>query len=217
MVATDRDVLAVEPNVFRDIAWAGQRLVSGSGSTIGGVLTQTPGLYDVSFVDADVGTGHVVVHAGVALEVVARIGATSVTVSRIRASTSDPVIPVADTGASQTVVYTLAPQIRMVTDQVYRLLGVAATGSALGPNQLVPEHVYDIGDIRRAVVMGTLHMAYSASAALSSEGSPLHQRTELYRRMFALERERAVVRFDADGDGEPEFTRRMNIMRFERL
>ncbi|MCA9279847.1 MAG: hypothetical protein H6815_05305 [Phycisphaeraceae bacterium] len=217
MVATDRDLLAVEPNVFRDIAWVGQRLTNGTGSITSNVLTQLSSFYDVSFEDAGVGAGHVVLHGGIAYEVIDRTSSTSVSVSRLRASTDDAAIVVGDVSNALTTVYTFRPQIQLVTNQVYRLLGLVPAGLGLVGTEVTVDDLYDTDDLKQAVVMGTLHMAYSAASALSSEGSPLLQRAELYRRLFSLERERAVVRFDADGDGEPEFTRRMNMMRFERV
>ncbi len=39
MFALDRDLLALEPNLFRDAAWAGQRVVSGVGDVAGETLT----------------------------------------------------------------------------------------------------------------------------------------------------------------------------------
>ena len=41
MFAQDRDLLALDPNLFRDVAWSGQRLVSGVGNISGTTLTLT--------------------------------------------------------------------------------------------------------------------------------------------------------------------------------
>src|SRR3954470_14123560 len=70
MFASDRDLLAMEPNLFRDVGWVGQRLVSGTGGVAGTTLTLTA--QDVDFEDGGVGAGCVVLVDGAPYEVLAR-------------------------------------------------------------------------------------------------------------------------------------------------
>ena len=70
MFATDRDLLALEPNLFRDVGWVSQRLVVGTGSISGTTLTMSA--QDVAFDGAGVGAGSVVVVDSAAYEVRAR-------------------------------------------------------------------------------------------------------------------------------------------------
>jgi hypothetical protein len=60
--AVDRDLLVLEPGLFREVSWVGQRLVSGTGDASGTALTMTS--QDVLFDAASVGDGHVVLVGG---------------------------------------------------------------------------------------------------------------------------------------------------------
>src|SRR5689334_13428715 len=91
MFATDRDLLLIEPNLFRDAGIAGQRLLKGTCDISGTTLTLTA--QDVDLAAANIGPGHVALVDGTPYEVLTRLTSTTATVSRPRASTTDPAQP----------------------------------------------------------------------------------------------------------------------------
>lgn len=204
--ATDRDLLFIEPNLFRDVAWLGQRLLKGTGDVVGTTLTLVT--FDHDLVSAGVGEGSVVLIAGIAHEVLSVADATHAQVSKIRGRSDDPAIP-ADAGTGlEIVVSTLRPQIELVHREVLRLAGIdAASGSPTEADvtnglSLVPLETF-----------GALHLAYAAAGALSGVDSHLAARAAMYASLVGRERTRARVEIDLDADGLPDATRRLNVVR----
>lgn len=211
MFAHDRDLLAIEPNVFNEVSWIGQRLVKGAGDLGDGVLTLST--FDRDFVVAGVDAGHVVVVNNVACEVVERISATEVALSRVRASVDAAAVWPADVTGASVEVRTFGPQIGMTHDLVLRLLGFE---NAEVPGVLGEGAVVNGAALARVEALGALHLVYGAAGSLSGPGSALWERAEMYRRRFAAERQTAAARVDTDGDGVANATRRMNVVWFVR-
>lgn len=213
MFAKDRDLLVLEPSLVRDIGWVGQRLVQGTGTIAGTTLTMTS--QDVGFDDAGVGAGGVVVVGGVVYEIVAQLGASTLTISRMRGSEDDAVLmPSPVTGVSVEVP-TFGPQLAMVHGQVLRMLGID------------PDAVPDVGVVSESSIvnpgafvlmeaLGTLHLVFAAASALASEGSPAAFKAGMYRERFATERGRVSARVDTDGDGVADATRRPSVVQLVR-
>lgn len=202
--ATDRDLLAIEPNVFRDVAWLGQRLIKGTGDVAGTTITLTT--FDHDLISAGVAAGAVVLIAGVAHEVLSVTDAAHAEVSKARAGADDPAIP-ADAGTGlEIVVSTLRPQIEMVHREVLRLagidVGVPGEADVTNGDALILLEAY-----------GALHIAYAAAGALSGADSHLAARAAMYAALVGRERARARVEIDLDGDGLPDATRRLNVVR----
>lgn len=214
MFAVDRDLLMLEPTVFRDVAWTAQRVVNGTGSVAGTTLTLT--FQDVDLASAGVEGGHVALVDGVAYEVVERQSATTATISRVRALATDPVITPSPATAKPVSIVTFRPQLAIVHAQVLRMLGiepgVASAASVVGEGSITNPEA-----LRLAEALGALHLVYSAAAALSPVDSPAWARAELYRERFARERQRVVALIDVDGDGKPDARRRMNLFQLERV
>jgi len=210
MFARDRDLLALEPNLFETTAWVGQRLLEGTGDVSGTTLTLTsPG----SFESSGVGAGSVVVFNGVAHEVVERLGSSSVMVSRMRGSETDaPVAPPSAVDGSVQVP-SFGPQLGLVHAQVLRMLGIEPGDNEARPSEA---DVTNPEALRLVEALGALHLIYAAASALSPAGSGLSERASLYRELFAQERMRAAARVDLDGDGRADATRRLNVVQFIR-
>lgn len=208
MFATDRDLLALEPNVTRDAAWAGQRLVKGVGGIGGTTLTMTS--QDVGFDSAGVGAGAIVVVGGTGYEVLERTGATTLTVSRVRASGDDPAIMPSPVSGAGVEVVTYAPQRALVHAQILRTLGVEP-GAIAEPGEASEASILNPGALVMLEALGSLHLIFAAAGALAGEGSPVWQRAAMYRERFGAERSRVVVRFDLDGDGLADAARRPGI------
>ncbi len=218
MFASDRDLLLFEPDLFRDVAFIGQRLVSATGTIAGTTLTISA--YDVDLAAANIGTGHVVVVDGAPYEVIERLSATTATISRLRAAESDPVIPPTPVSTGKpTTIHTFTPQLLMVEHQVLRMLGIepSLTPAAIGnPNAVTAASIKNPEGLSRAVCFGALHLIFTAAAALSPPDSPNWTRADLYRNRFQRERHHAAALIDTDGDGIPDATRRLNVLQLTR-
>src|SRR5688572_22067617 len=118
--STDRSLLALEPNLFRDISWIGQQLLAATGSISGTTLTLASG----DAAAAGVTTGHVALVGQISLEITARLSATTLTVSRLRAALTDPVIPPPVLSNQPVVITTFAPQAAIIESTIVRLLGL---------------------------------------------------------------------------------------------
>jgi hypothetical protein len=204
VMARDRDVLVLEPNVFRDLAWAGQRLSRGSGSISGTTLTiASP---EVALDTADVAAGHVAVVGGTPYEVVARLSSTQLTISRLRERVTDAAIPPTGATNQETSITTFRPQIALVESQVLRMAGFEPDGSER-PGRLPSSAVRVDAELTRLVCLGALAVIWSAASGLLGERSAGWSRAEWYRRRFEEERTRVSVAVDAGGDGVIEARR----------
>lgn len=206
MPTLDRDLLLLEPSLFRDLGWVGQRLCRSSATIAGTTITLSSP--DVGLDAAGVTTGHVVSFEGVGYEVVARLSATTATISRARGEPDDPVIPPAPWAVASTAEFTtFGPQIAIVHGQLLRMLGIDPGDAGAPPESSITNP----RALTLAETLGALHLVYAAAAAPQRRDGPLHERAEMYRRRFAQERLRAVIRLDLDGDGVADATRRLSI------
>ena len=208
--ARDRDLLVLEPNLFRDIGWTGQRLVDVASATLTGKTLTLPG---VDLAALGVGEGNVAVVGGAALEVIARLSATTLQVSRLREDPGGaPIPPLAVSGVSAQV-WTFGPQIRSAHERVLRMVGIepdvggrAPTGGVLGESAVVNRRA-----VARAEALAALHVIFAAGAAAATEDSLLWRKAESYRERFAEERRRLEVAVDLDGDGLADAVRRPTV------
>lgn len=215
MFARDRDLLAYEPDLFRDVAWSGQRLVKALGSILSGTTTLMIGTQDVNFTEAGVEAGYVVVVGGTPYEVIERVGDLSVTVSRVRQDDDDPLITPSPASTATTTVVSYRPQLRMVHDQLLRTIGIEPEDPA-ELERVTEADITNPGALKAIEAMSTIHMVLSSAAALSGPDSTLWRRAQHYRDLVARERQRVGVRIDLDGDGVPDATRRLNVVQFMR-
>lgn len=212
-IATDRDLLILEPTLFREVLWIGQRLVSGTGSASGTALTMSA--QDVLFDAADVGAGNIALVGGTAYEVLDRVSGTVLTISRMRADAGDAAIAVGSASAVEVVVATFGPQIAMVHRQVLRMIGIEPDAQAV-EGGATEESIINRSEIARLEALGALHLIFSAASSALGPDAALARKAEFYRARFAAERERAAVLLDLDGDGQADATRRLNVVQFIR-
>ncbi len=212
MFASDRDLLLLEPNLFRDVGWVGQRLTRASSSSVSGT-TLTLTSPDVPLDAAGVEAGNVAIVNGVGYEVVARLSSTQLTISRPRARLDDPVQPPSPATGVEAFVHTFAPQLAIVHAQLLRMVGIEPDDPASEPG---PSRIVNPTALTRIEALGALFMVFAAASAAAGPESPAGKRAEFYRLRFAEERERAVVRLDLDGDGVADATRRFNVVQFVR-
>lgn len=200
--ASDRDLLVLEPRLFVDLLWVGQRLYEGEVSSSGTVLTAASGGLDA----AGVGAGHVVTVGGASYEVVERLSDAELSVSLLRATASAPLVaPGGASGVSGTGrVMTFSPQIELVHAQVLAMAGIEDAAVVTDPSRLV-----------LIEALGALHLIYASASAGSGRDS-MGDRASMYRGRFGAERARVRLMLDLDGDGEAETERRLNAGVFVR-
>jgi len=209
--ATDRDCVALEPGVLAEASWAGQRVLSGTGSVSGTTLTLEPG--GVTLAQAVIGAGHVAVVGGVTLEVVSVESDLEATVSVLRGDPGEPAVPPGDIGVSPVEVHSFGAVLETVHRQVLRMAGIDPDE----PGALLTESdVLNPGALRELEACGALHLIYAAVAAAGPIGGVMEKRANAWRDRFWGERARARVLVDLDGDGEADASRRLNAGRFVR-
>ncbi len=213
MFVSDRDLLVVEPNLFRDVVWVGQKLGESASATVAGTTLTMTGI-DVDLDQSGVGAGHVAVVDGVGYEVIARLGIDSATISRVRLTDQDAVIVPSPVAGVRAFVMTFGPMMAVVHRRILLMLGIDPDGAV--EDSLSESSIVNPKALRLVEVFGTLHMVYSAASVLGGPESSYGQRAEVYRRLFCQERGRVWVRMDIDGDGVADSTRRLNAAMLER-
>lgn len=206
MFASDRDLLVLEPGLFRDVLWLGQRLWSGTAGVSGTTLTAA----GVDFAALGVNAGHVVTVDGAGLEVVARTGATTLTVSRPRGDAGEAAVAPTAGSNLPAVISTFRPQLALAHRQLLRMLGLVEGGG--GENQLGETAVVNGAELAGLEAAAALHVIFAAAGGLAGEGSALAQRAEYYRSVFGRDRHHAAARLDTDGDGVADATRYFNVV-----
>jgi len=202
MFAKDRDLLVIEPGLYRDVVWNGQRLLSGTGDLSGTTLTLTSG----SFLDGEIGAGHVVLVDSVPMEVVSVQSDAVAMVSIMRGDSSSSVIPGKPATGAVVEVFTFAPQVEIVHRQVMSMVGIDVDDvDGLGDSA-----VTNPGALVVLEVLGALHLIYASAGAPGRGGEAFLDRAKLYQQRFSAERGSVVAFIDLDGDGIAETRRRPN-------
>ncbi|TVQ34449.1 MAG: hypothetical protein EA376_00130 [Phycisphaeraceae bacterium] len=201
--ARDRDLIVFEPTLFRDVAWAGQRLVVGDGVSISGTTLSAPG---DNFEAAGVEAGHVALVDELPLEVVDRLSATELMVSRLRDRLDAPPVAPGAMSDAKLVIASFRPQIESMHELLMRSAGLAPSDPM----------VVNERDVARVEALGALHTILSAAAPATQEGTPMWDKARLYADRFRAERGRLVIEIDLDDDGEADALRRIGAARFRR-
>jgi len=215
MTPLDRDLLILEPRLFNELAWLGQRLHRSASATMqgGGV-----GVTDASapFSGLGIAIGHVILLNDVPVEITAITSATQATISLIRASTSDTAIPARNlTGTVTIECFTFAPQIAAIHERIIRGLGLA-TGVTSASGPLAEDRITNPRDVAHTVVLGALHQIYSAAAPLIADATAVRAKADTYRERFALARRSLAAELDSDGDGIADAVRRISVINLVR-
>lgn len=214
MFASDRDLLVLEPYLFRDHAWVGQRLVRGAASLSGTTLDFST--VDIELDAAHVSAGCVVTVAGSSYEITGEIGTKTAAVSRLRASREAQSIGIGDTDFGDAWIVTFAPQIAMVHRQVLRMAGIEPDAPGPVDGRLGEEAITNGAALAALEALGTLHLIFAAASSVAGLTSPAAIRSQMYRDLFREEKRRVSVELDTNGDGLPDVSRRLNVSQFVR-
>ncbi|MGD9693147.1 MAG: hypothetical protein AB7G17_10190 [Phycisphaerales bacterium] len=210
--ATDRDLLVLEPGLFREVGWSAQRVVEASGVSVSGTTLTSAGS---DFVTAGVTAGHVALVNGAVMEVVARLSATQLTVSRVREEAGGVAIPPGTMSGATLVVMTFRAQLSVAHGQVLRMLGIEP-GSVGQLGEVGETSIVNPGSLARVEALGAMHAILSSASAMVGETSATWAKAEAYRERFREERQRVAALIDLNGDGVADATRRMSVTRLTR-
>ena len=184
--ARDRDLLVLEPNLLREVRWRGQVVVEASDASVVGTALVSA---SSDFEAAGVGAGSVGLVGEVAVEVVERVDANTLTVSRVRGNDGDaPAAPVVQGSDLALVVPTFSPQIGAAHAEMLERVGLEASA------------VVNADEFRRVEALGALRRVYEAAGS-ACEATVQGAKAALYARRFDAARLGLVARADLDGDG----------------
>ena len=212
---TDIDLLHWEPNIFRDAAFASQTLLTGSATLAGTTLTIAAGSLIASNVPAD----SVVVLAGTvagSFPIVSIDSATVCTISvlydQLFPESGDPEPAPVGTGSGLTfTIRTFWPQRRIVSELLSQAAGIAPTSDPFNAPQIVNPKA-----LRRAAVLGSFHMIYSALAAATGAPDEYAVRAELYQQLYRRALRSTNVEIDLNNDGVADERRQLNVLQLAR-
>jgi hypothetical protein len=220
MFATDRDLWILEPRLFDDIAFSAQTRLVNQPCTVSSGSTQLA-FTDINLESLALTPGMVIALTGYGrFEITAVVSPTTLAVSRLRASSDAPAIPIPAPDDSETTatVLTFAPQIDLAHRGLLALLGIQP-GSP--PETPLPGTVYasqitNPSALVRAEALGAMHLIYSAASALAPSGTLHTDRAHMYAQRAATERHRITAHLDLDSDGLPDTTRSPSTTRLRR-
>lgn len=208
MFASDRHLVLLEPNLFSDVAFFGQRLVPPGACSISGTTLTISG---VDFAALGVSAGSVVLLDGVPLEVIARLNGTQLTVSRLRAAASEATItPPSGSSAS---IFTFRHQTAAAHEQLLGMIGIGAAALP-GEDALIESRITNAEALWRIEALLTLRDLYrSLVSRAGGDTAPWAARANFYTKRFDAERQRTFAAIDTDGDGVADVARYFNMVR----
>lgn len=209
MFTADRDLVVLEPVVFRDAAHLSQVLFAGMCS-----LDQTLVLTDAPPPECpEIAAGGVALIDGVAMEIVQRAGERELVVSLPRPDRAAAAVAWRTLASARIEVRGFSSLIAVVHRRLLADLGM----SAGGPNADVSrEMVMNPDDWRNVETLGSLSLICTAAAAMRGDDDPMWGKAEHYRREHAAARRSLVVRVDRDADGVADRELRVQSGRLRR-
>ena len=196
----------------------GPLIVSAAGTLSGNVITSplTPDLLAL-----DVQPGQVVSLTGVTTGQFPILGVTSstLTFSLLTSglypddgSPGTPIPPYIDSGTVNFSVRTFWPYRRVISDQL-----LAAAGMPIAPANGVLPTILNPQDFKRACVMGTLAMAYTAMADVATSNvSFFTAQAAMYSSLFTQAVRSIRAELDWNGDGKADEMRYLGEVRLRR-
>ena len=202
---TDADLLAWEPNIFRDAPFASQTLLAGTGTLSGTSFTIESG----SFADAGIAADHVITLGGDidgCFPIRAVDSDTANTVSALDQlnEPSELTPPLSASGPIPFAIRTFRPQREIVTQLI------AQAGSLESTDELLNADV-----LARPCALGTFELIYSALAAIS-DNELASRRAAFYERLYRRALRHITIEVDTNGDGQLDERRTLSVLRFQR-
>lgn len=195
MFTTDRDLLAMEPNVFVDVPVIGQELLRAEdGEANGTTLSSVTSDFAALSIDA----GHVLVVSDLTVEVVARVDAQTLTVSLPRIAPADIAIAPPLSGTVEFAIRTFQPQAVCAHQRLRQVIGLAdfELEDLTGSRTLV-----DTPQTRRLEVLATLAEIYRIAQAPLNDDRMFAARHRHYEKAFATALAESGAPIDVNQDG----------------
>lgn len=208
--ASDRDLLAYEPSLPRDVPLPGQELARVSDAVVTGVTLVSEA---ADFASQRVTAGHIALLDGRPVEIHERIDAHTLTLSRPRAAVTDDLLPPGspDDGEELTfAVRTYAPQIMAAHQSLMARLGLEETSDDAS-------RVVSVALVRRIETLASLARIYTAGAIIGGENNALHRKATCYQRLYDDACRSACVQLDLDGDGLADTQRQPGVITLTRV
>ena len=206
MFASDRDLLTLEPNIFRDISFLAQTLALTTGSLSGGTLTLADAIPA-----GTVAPGNVALVGRTPMEILAVPSTTTLTLSLTRPDPAGPqIIPTNATDVPVAIV-SFAAQLAMVHRQLLAMLAIAPE-AVPGIGVVTEADITNPRDLTPVESLGALHLIYAAASAGLPESAPAAQRARMYLDRYARERWRARAHIDLNNDGAPDAQRTFSVL-----
>jgi hypothetical protein len=198
---TDRDLLLIEPGVFTAAAVAATNLLTVTDGDVSGT-TLTSASSDFATLEID--EGNVALVDDEALEIVQRVSATELDVSRPRRTeTDEKIAPESGTGRTLRI-NSFARLIDQTQGDLLQALGMHADD---------PRQPLDAGDIvnpqplANMLALRVIARAFGLAAALDGDNASLAARAALFAERADEAAASTAVLLDLDGDGEADATR----------
>ncbi len=198
--------------VFIEAQHAGQRLTRGTVSIAGSTLTAVG--VDVAFDVAGIAPGHVCVVDGQVCEVVERTGATTLTVSRVRARGEPEVRPPSPVTNRPLHVVVFALQREIAHGQVMRSIGIEPDVEVDGEPGVAS--ILNPGALATLEALAALQLVWMSASLNAGSDAGVSTRAERYRVLYGQERARVGAFIDLDGDGFPDAVRRPGVIQLSR-
>jgi hypothetical protein len=204
-MVTDRDLLLIEPSAFVDAVSAATVLLSAAD---GGVASDTLTSASSNFATLGIGSSHVIVVADQPLEIVQRLSATQLEVSRPREADDAPRIPPGNGSNQAFTVPTFARLIAQTQFDALQALGMRPDEPAA---PLAQEDVLNPEPLARLIALRVLERAFRAAAAHDPDDATLAARAQHHADAASAIANSTTVLLDLDGDGEADATRHARI------
>ena len=202
----DIDILTFEPVLFGELHLPSQVLARGSGAELNGT-TLTDAAAD--FVSARAEAGGVVYLKSTdgvldgAFEIVSVDSATQLTVSVLRAETTDsPVAPPQADDMSYRI-STFAAQAAEAAFQLTEYFGIRPGDPT---SDITSEDIVDLEGLRRASTCAVISVVYATWAHQNSD-TDCWQKSLYYRRLFEKAKQRCRLSIDLGDDGVADISR----------
>lgn len=214
---SDVDLLYWEPDILKEAALASQTLDSGTGDVSGTAFTASTG---ASFIDQKIEAGQVIVLSGTiagCFAIAAASDATNLEISVLyddlfpEVGAAPPGVGVGAASGLGFVIRSFWAQRKVVSDLLMQALGIVP-----GTDEAAATAILNPQAMKRACVLGTLQMIYSAMAAVASEPATFSLRADLYERLYRRALLAAQVDLDLNGDGLVDSRRSPGLVRMRR-
>lgn len=209
LFCTDADLLLWEPNLAREASFASQTKLTTTGSIAGQKLTLDSG----SLTSAGVAVDDIVAVEGDLTGCFPVIGIESSTICDLTIVTENAYeggqpTPLPSASGLDIRFCAFYAQRRVVSDVILSLANLTEAQA---------ERIMNPGTLKRAAVLGTLQMIYSALAAVSGESSAeLQVRASLYERLYRRAIRVVQIELDLDEDGVADCARQLNVIQLQR-